>query len=87
MSGHLRELIVDLDAITANTRVLVERSASQNVMAVVKANAYGHGLVPSALAALRGGAAWLGVALLDEALELRQAGVTAPLLAWLVGPG
>ncbi|HEX5016467.1 MAG TPA: alanine racemase, partial [Actinomycetes bacterium] len=46
-----------------------------------------HGLVPSALAALRGGAAWLGVALLDEALELRQAGVTAPLLAWLVGPG
>ena len=56
-------------------------------MAVVKADAYGHGLVPSARAALRGGASWLGVALLDEALQLRAAGVHAPLLAWLLGPG
>ncbi|MFL6180889.1 MAG: alanine racemase [Actinomycetes bacterium] len=87
MSKHLRELIVDLDAISANTAVLVDRSASGQVMAVVKADAYGHGLVPSARAALRGGASWLGVALLDEALQLRAAGVRAPLLAWLLGPG
>ena len=56
-------------------------------MAVVKADAYGHGLVPSARAALSGGASWLGVALLDEALTLRDAGISAPLLSWLVGPG
>ena len=87
VSQHLRELVVDLDAIAANTRVLVDRSASGNVMAVVKADAYGHGLVPSAKAAVRGGASWLGVALLDEALQLRAAGVGAPILSWLVGPG
>lgn len=87
MSEHLRELVVDLDAISSNTAVLAERSTPGQVMAVVKADAYGHGLVPSAKAALRGGATWLGVALLDEALQLRQAGVTAPLLSWLVGPG
>lgn len=87
MSGHLRELVVDLDAISSNTAVLVDRSTSGQVMAVVKADAYGHGLVPSAEAALRGGAAWLGVALLDEALQLRRAGITAPVLSWLVGPG
>jgi alanine racemase len=87
MSGHLRELIVDLDAISANTEVLAERSGSAGVMAVVKADGYGHGLVPSAEAALRGGASWLGVALLDEALALRSAGLTVPTLAWLVGPG
>jgi alanine racemase len=86
VSEHLRELIVDLDAISENTEVLVERSASGQVMAVVKADAYGHGLVPSARAALRGGASWLGVALLDEALQLRAAGIRAPVLAWLVGP-
>jgi alanine racemase len=87
VSGHLRELIVDLDAIASNTEVLARRSGSAEVMAVVKADAYGHGLVPSARAALHGGATWLGVALLDEALQLRAAGVDAPMLAWLVGPG
>jgi alanine racemase len=87
MSGHLRELIVDLDAIRANTEVLAGRSGAAGVMAVVKADGYGHGLVPSAEAALRGGASWLGVALLDEALALRSAGLTVPTLAWLVGPG
>ena len=54
-------------------------------MAVVKADAYGHGLVPSARAAQRGGATWLGVALLDEALALRASGVKGPVLAWLLG--
>lgn len=87
MSGHLRELIVDLDAITANTQVLVSRSGSAGVMAVVKADAYGHGLVPSARAAIAGGAQWLGVALLDEALALRAGGIEDPVLAWLVGRG
>jgi alanine racemase len=87
VSDHLRELIVDLDAISENTAVLVARSSSGQVMAVVKADAYGHGLVESARAALRGGASWLGVALLDEAVQLRAAGVHAPMLAWLVGPG
>jgi alanine racemase len=87
VSAHLRELIIDLDAIASNTEVLVRRSGAADVMAVVKADAYGHGLVPSARAALRGGATWLGVALLDEALELRAAGVQAPMLAWLLGPG
>jgi len=87
VSGHLRELIVDLDAITANTQVLVSRSGSAGVMAVVKADAYGHGLVPSARAAIAGGAQWLGVALLDEALALRAGGIEDPVLAWLVGRG
>ena len=57
------------------------------VMAVVKADAYGHGLIKSSQAALVGGAQWLGVALLSEAIEIRKAGITAPLLAWLTPPG
>ncbi|MGY1744581.1 alanine racemase [Blastococcus sp. SYSU D00695] len=80
------ELVVDLDAIAANTAVLRER-VSRPLMAVVKADGYGHGLVPSARAALAGGADALGVAVVEEALALRAAGVTAPLLAWLNAPG
>ena len=57
------------------------------VMAVVKADAYGHGLINSSQAALLGGAQWLGVALLSEAIEIRKAGITALLLAWLTPPG
>ena len=57
------------------------------VMAVVKADAYGHGLIKSSQAALLGGAQWLGVALLSEAIEIRKAGIAAPLLAWLTPPG
>jgi len=57
------------------------------VMAVVKADAYGHGLIKSSQAALLGGAQWLGVALLSEAIEIRRAGISAPLLAWLTPPG
>ena len=64
------------------------RAPTAEVMAVVKADGYGHGLVPSARAAVEGGATWLGTALLDEALALRAAGITAPrVLAWLLGPG
>jgi alanine racemase len=80
------EIVVDLDAIAANTAVLRER-VGRPLMAVVKADGYGHGLVPSARAVLAGGADYLGVAVLAEALALRAAGVTAPLLAWLHGPG
>ncbi|MGL5852601.1 MAG: alanine racemase, partial [Phycicoccus sp.] len=78
---------IDLDAIRDNVAELVRRSGSAEVMAVVKGDAYGHGLVPSARAALAGGASWLGVAQLAEALELRAAGVTAPLLTWIFAPG
>jgi alanine racemase len=80
------EVVVDLDAIAANTAVLRERVA-RPLMAVVKADGYGHGLVPAARAVLAGGADQLGVAVLDEALALRAAGVTAPVLSWLHGPG
>lgn len=55
-------------------------------MAVVKADAYGHGLLPSARAALAGGAQWLGTAFIDEAISLREGGITAPILAWLTPP-
>jgi alanine racemase len=87
MSQHLREAVVDLDAVRDNTAALASRSGSAGLMAVVKADAYGHGLVPCARAALDGGASWLGVALLEEALALRASGIGVPLLAWLVGPG
>jgi alanine racemase len=79
--------IIDLGAIRHNVRVLCERAAPAAVMAVVKADAYGHGLVPCARAALEGGATWLGVAQLAEGLALRRAGITAPMLAWLTVPG
>jgi len=78
------EVVVDLDAIAANTAVLRER-VGRPLMAVVKADGYGHGLVPAARAVLAGGADALGVAVLEEALALRAAGVAAPLLAWLHG--
>ncbi len=81
------EVVVDLGAIRANTAELVRRAGPAQLMAVVKADAYGHGLVPSARAALAGGATWLGVAQLGEALALRAAGISAPVLAWLYAPG
>jgi alanine racemase len=80
------EAIIDLDRITANVKHL-KALAGVDLMAVVKADAYGHGLVPVAHAALAGGANSLGVALLEEAITLREAGITAPILAWLVPPG
>jgi alanine racemase len=71
---------VDLDAIAANVRTLTAEVAPARLLAVVKADAYGHGAVPVAREALRAGATWLGVALVEEALALREAGVPAPLL-------
>lgn len=79
--------IVDLDAIEENVRSLSLVAGDAAVIAVVKADGYGHGMVPTARAALRGGAGWLGVALLSEALALRAAGITEPVLAWLLVPG
>ena len=80
------EVRIDLDAIRDNVATLCAGTTAE-VMAVVKADGYGHGMLPSARAALAGGASWLGVATLDEALTLRRAGLTAPVLAWLLAPG
>ena len=85
-TNNRAEANIDLDRITANVKHL-KALAGVDLMAVVKANAYGHGLVPVAHAALAGGANSLGVALLEEAITLREAGITAPILAWLVPPG
>lgn len=70
---------IDLLAIENNVRWFCEKTGVL-VMAVVKANAYGHGAVPCAFAALRGGAHWCGVARIEEALELRRAGIECPIL-------
>jgi alanine racemase len=79
--------VVDLDAITANVRALHERSAAAELMAVVKADGYGHGLLPAARAARAGGATWLGTAQQPEAVALRDAGVEGRIFTWLHVPG
>lgn len=78
---------IDLDAVRANAATLARRAGDAAVMAVVKADGYGHGMLPCARAALDGGARWLGVAFVEEALALRAAGITVPVLAWLLAPG
>jgi alanine racemase len=80
------EAIVDLSAIKHNVELLKKRAGTK-LLAVVKADAYGHGLVPVAKAAISSGADYLGVALLEEAITLRESGIDAPILAWLVQPG
>ncbi|MGI5212049.1 alanine racemase [Plantactinospora sp. CA-290183] len=80
------EARVDLDAIRENVARL-RAGTSAELMAVVKGDGYGHGMLPAATAALDAGADWLGVCTLDEALNLRRAGLTAPVLAWLLAPG
>ena len=84
--GTMREALIDTDAIADNVRH-VRRLTSSDVIAVVKADGYGHGAVRSALAALAGGANRLGVADIGEAIALRRAGIDAPILAWLHAPG
>jgi alanine racemase len=81
------EVTIDLAAIRHNTARLRQAAPGAELMAVVKADGYGHGMVPVARAALAGGATSLGVCTLEEAFTLRQAGITAPVLAWLLGPG
>ncbi len=72
-------LEINLSAVERNTQ-FITRSTGVAFMAVLKGNAYGHGAVEVGKAALKGGAAWLAVARVDEALELRRAGITAPIL-------
>jgi alanine racemase len=85
MDGH-PEALIDLDAIAGNAAELAARVGGAQVMAVVKADGYGHGMIPAATAALAGGASWLGVVHVAEALALRQAGITAPVLCLLADP-
>jgi alanine racemase len=85
-TAHERSAVIDLEAIRHNVRRLAAAAEPAKVMAVVKADAYGHGAVPVARAALEAGASWLGVAHISEALALRAAGIEAPLLAWLHTP-
>ena len=85
-AGVMRETLIDTAAITENVRHL-RRLTDSEVIAVVKADGYGHGAVRSAIAALAGGATRLGVADVSEAITLRRAGIDAPILAWLHAPG
>ncbi len=80
------EIVVDLAAIRDNVRTLADLVAPAALMTVVKADGYGHGLVESARAARAGGATWIGVATVSEALALRAAGDTGRLLCWLTLP-
>lgn len=77
---------INYDAIAANVTTLATLAPTAKVMAVVKADAYGHGLIPSASAARRGGAQFLGVAQPSEAIALRDGGDEGRILTWLYGP-
>ncbi|MFJ4963086.1 alanine racemase [Streptomyces sp. NPDC088729] len=78
---------IDLDALRANVRVLRERAAGAQLMAVLKSDAYGHGALPCARAAREAGATWLGTATPQEALALRAGGLDGRVLCWLWTPG
>ncbi|MEU7554516.1 alanine racemase [Streptomyces sp. NPDC044571] len=78
---------IDLDAVRRNVRALRERAPRAELMAVVKADAYGHGALRCARAALDAGATWLGTATPEEALALRAAGIGSRIMCWLWTPG
>ncbi|WP_460370544.1 alanine racemase [Actinocorallia lasiicapitis] len=78
---------VDLAAIGQNVGVVRQAAGGAEAMAMVKADAYGHGAVRSGRAALAGGATWLGTAFLTEALELRAHGIDAPIMVAVCPPG
>ena len=80
------EVRIDTAHLASNIALLKSTSKTA-LMAVVKADAYGHGLLGVGLSAEKAGADWLGVALLEEAITLRTHGVRIPILAWLVSPG
>lgn len=89
MSGDaapFREARIDLDALRSNLAIVREQVAPARVMAVVKADAYGHGAELVARTVADAGADWLGVADLQEGLALRRTGIATPMLAWLHGP-
>lgn len=71
---------INLEAIRNNVRVMKSYSGDARFLAVVKANAYGHGAVPVARAALEAGADWLAVAIPEEGIELRESGIDVPIL-------
>ncbi len=77
---------VDLQAIK-NNLTLIKSKTSAQVLAVVKADGYGHGLIPVSKAAIEAGADWLGTALLEEAIALRKNGIKVPIIAWLTPCG
>jgi alanine racemase len=77
---------INLSAIADNLKLIKNKTNAQ-VLAVVKADAYGHGLLPVARAAQDAGADWLGTALLEEAITLRNGGITKPIIAWLTPMG
>lgn len=83
ISSPAVQATVDHSALTHNVRLLVQASAPARVIAVLKANAYGHGAVPVARTVLAAGASQIGVATLAEAFELRAGGIEAPIIAWL----
>jgi alanine racemase len=80
------EVLIDLAAVRHNVRRLREIVGDVQQMVVVKADGYGHGMVPVARAAREAGAEWIGVATHEEALALRRAGDVGPLLCWLAAP-
>ncbi len=84
----LRYVEVNLSNIAANVKN-VKAKTSAEILAVVKADAYGHGIIPVAQTAIEAGATWLGTALLEEAVQLREAGFNVPggVIAWLTPPG
>src|SRR5580765_5636507 len=71
---------VDLEAIRSNVRALVSAATPAALLATVKADAYGHGAVEVAVAAIQAGATFLGVAFVEEGIDLRAAGIDAPIL-------
>ena len=84
MSADRAAARIDLGAIRHNAALLARAAGGARLMAVVKADGYGHGAVPAARAALEGGASALAVAAAAEAHELRDAGIDAPVL--MMGP-
>lgn len=82
----MAEAFVDLGAIAHNTAVLAKAAGGARLMAVVKANGFGHGAAQVARTALENGASWLGVTSSAEALALRADGITAPVLLWMYPP-
>src|SRR5262249_52571362 len=80
------ETLIDLDAVKGNVTALRQHANGAALMAVVKSDGYGHGMVPAARAALAGGASWLGGVTVPEALALRGAGGAAPVLCLMGVP-
>jgi len=85
-SSPRAEAVIDLDAVRANVARLRDVARGTRLLAVVKADGYGHGMLAVARAAREAGAEWLGVAVVEEALALRAAGDTGRVLSWLAAP-